>query len=63
MDWRTPEKGYAEMINMLDDDVGKLMDLLKKLAIESNTLVFFASDNGSGVEGGTARLRGTDRVL
>jgi arylsulfatase A-like enzyme len=51
-DWPTPEKGYAEMFRMLDDDVGKLMGLLKKLAIEMNTLVFFASDNGSGIEGG-----------
>jgi arylsulfatase A-like enzyme len=51
-DWPDPEKGYVEMIRLLDDDIGTLMALLKKLGIDTNTLVIFASDNGSGVEGG-----------
>ena len=34
------------MITRMDRDVGKLMDLLKKQSLDSNTLVIFTSDNG-----------------
>ena len=34
------------MIKSLDDSVGELMDYLKKLGIEDNTIVVFTSDNG-----------------
>jgi len=37
---------FAGMVNRLDDMVGELMALLKKLGIEENTIVFFTSDNG-----------------
>jgi len=45
-DWPQVEKNYAAMVTMIDTDVGKVMDLLKKLGIDSNTIVFFTSDNG-----------------
>lgn len=50
--WPKPEKGYAEMIHMLDDDIGKLLALLKHLGIDRNTLVFFCSDNGGADDSG-----------
>lgn len=31
----------------LDDSVGKILALLKDLKIDSNTFVFFMSDNGA----------------
>jgi len=34
------------MIKSLDNNVGELMDYLKKLGIEDNTIVVFTSDNG-----------------
>src|SRR5690606_24623006 len=35
-----------------DRDVGRIMDLLRELAIAENTLVIFSSDNGPHKEGG-----------
>lgn len=40
------EKEYASMVKMLDDNVGQIMDKLKSLHIENNTIVIFTSDNG-----------------
>ncbi|MBX9680065.1 MAG: arylsulfatase [Gemmataceae bacterium] len=43
---RTPRAAYAAMISRLDQEVGKLMDLLKELGLEENTIFVFSSDNG-----------------
>jgi uncharacterized sulfatase len=51
-DWPPAQKAHAAMISRLDADVGRLMDLLKKLGIDQNTLVLFSSDNGPHREGG-----------
>jgi arylsulfatase A-like enzyme len=51
-DWPQPEKNKAAMITRLDRDVGALLDQLRRLKIESNTVVFFTSDNGPHREGG-----------
>src|SRR5439155_355868 len=51
-DWPPPQKAHAAMISRLDSDIGRLMDLLKKLGLDNNTLVFFSSDNGPHREGG-----------
>jgi arylsulfatase A-like enzyme len=45
-DWPQAEKNKAAMITRLDRDVGALMRQLTKLGVESNTVVFFTSDNG-----------------
>lgn len=45
-DWPQVEKNYAAMVHMLDSDVGKVMDLIKHLGLDSNTIIFFTSDNG-----------------
>jgi arylsulfatase len=37
---------YAGMVSRLDDDVGKVVALLKELGLEDDTLVVFTSDNG-----------------
>ncbi len=50
-DWPNPEKGFAAMITHMDADVGRLMELLKKLNIDEKTLVIFTSDNGPHNEG------------
>jgi arylsulfatase A-like enzyme len=44
--WPQAAKNYAAMIGRLDRDVGRIIDRLKKLGIDSNTIVFFTSDNG-----------------
>lgn len=46
-DWTDLQKSYAAQVSRLDSDVGRLLDLLKELKIDDNTLVMFAGDNGS----------------
>lgn len=40
------EKEYASMVKMLDDNVGEIMQKLKELKIDDNTMVIFTADNG-----------------
>ena len=44
--WPQMAKNYAAMITRLDRDVGRIIELLKRLNIDENTLVIFTSDNG-----------------
>jgi arylsulfatase A-like enzyme len=41
-----PRAAYAGMVSRMDRDVGRIMDLLKELKLDENTIAFFASDNG-----------------
>ena len=50
---RYPHATYAAMISYLDENIGKLIDQLKKLGIYDNTLIIFTSDNGPTYNGGT----------
>ena len=50
--WPDPEKGFASMIRNIDGDVGRVLEKLKSLELEDNTLVIFTSDNGPHQEGG-----------
>ncbi len=45
-DWPQVEKNYAAMVTRMDKDVGRIMKLLNDLGLDSNTIVFFTSDNG-----------------
>jgi len=47
-----PNAAFAAMMWQLDQDVGKLLQLLKDLHLDDNTYVFFTSDNGPHQEGG-----------
>jgi arylsulfatase A-like enzyme len=46
MPWPEQARRYAAMVNMVDRQVGEVLDLLKELGLEDNTLVFFSGDNG-----------------
>jgi len=69
--WPYPERGKAAMITRMDRDLGRVIDKLKKLGIDNNTIVFFSSDNGPHTEGGiepeffnsSGPLRGVKRDL
>jgi arylsulfatase A-like enzyme len=50
--WPQAQKNHAAMITRLDADVGRLLDKLKELKLDGDTIVFFASDNGPHKEGG-----------
>ena len=49
---------YGDVIEEIDYNTGRILDHLKKLGIEENTIVIFSSDNGpwltQGVNGGCA---------
>jgi arylsulfatase A-like enzyme len=40
------------MVSKLDAGVGRVMDVLKELGLDKNTLIMFSSDNGPHKEGG-----------
>lgn len=48
--WTEQQKNYAAMVTRLDSDVGRLLNTLKELKIDDNTIVFFAGDNGSSFD-------------
>lgn len=37
---------YAAMVESIDDSVGRVMETLKELGLEKNTIILFTSDNG-----------------
>jgi len=43
---------FAAMVNVLDDQVGEIIEKLESLGLAENTLVIFSSDNGPHMEGG-----------
>lgn len=70
-DWPNPEKGFAAMIELIDNTVGNIAQQLETLGLDENTLIIFTSDNGPHQEGGhkadffdsNGPLRGTKRDL
>lgn len=41
-----PRATYAAMVSRLDRDVGRILEEIKRLGLDANTLVIFTSDNG-----------------
>ena len=65
-DWTENEKIHASMVSLIDEDVGKMVSLLKEKGIEKNTLLIFTSDNGAakrweGTFDSSGKLRGRKR--
>ncbi len=66
-----PNAALAAMVTRMDRDVGRLLDLIKELKLDEDTVVFFTSDNGPHREGGrdpaffksSGPLRGIKRDL
>ena len=44
--WKQMVKNYAAMVTRVDRSVGKVLDLLKELSIDQETIVYYTSDNG-----------------
>ena len=44
--WPESARKYAAMVTMLDRHVGEVVELLKELGLERNTIIFFCGDNG-----------------
>ncbi len=47
-----PLSTYAAMITYLDDQVGIIMQKIKELGLDDNTIIMFSSDNGATFNGG-----------
>jgi arylsulfatase A-like enzyme len=47
-----PLSTYAAMITYLDDQVGIIMEKIKKLGLDNNTIIMFSSDNGTTFSAG-----------
>ena len=54
----TPNDLYADVIAELDHCVGQVLDAVKQVGLEENTLVIFTSDNGPNQGGSSGGLRG-----
>ncbi|MBZ4188026.1 sulfatase-like hydrolase/transferase [Niabella beijingensis] len=48
--WKDVHKRYATVVQRLDAQVGDILQLLKDLRIDDNTIVVFTSDNGPSQE-------------
>lgn len=50
-DWPDVEKGFAQFVRFVDDEVGRILQTVQKLGLDEDTLVIFSSDNGPHAEG------------
>jgi uncharacterized sulfatase len=55
---RDPVQLYADVIRELDWSVGQVLDKLRELKLDGNTIVIFTSDNGPWFGGSTGNFRG-----
>ena len=46
IEWPEQARRYAAMVGMIDRQVGQVLDLLKELKLDEDTIVFFCGDNG-----------------
>ncbi len=49
---------FGDAVEEIDWSVGEIVKGLKEMNLETNTIIFFASDNGPWYEGGSGLLRG-----
>lgn len=54
-----PRAAYAAMVTRLDRTVGRILDLLRELGLDEDTIVIFSSDNGPTHEG----VGGSDSIF
>ncbi|YCM46925.1 sulfatase-like hydrolase/transferase (plasmid) [Verrucomicrobiaceae bacterium 227] len=45
--WSLTQKSYAAQVTRIDSDIGELVDTLRGLGIDKDTLIVFTGDNGS----------------
>jgi len=57
------QRAYREMVQEMDRGIGEIVETLRRLGLDENTLVFFFSDNGATREGNNGSLRGLKGTL
>ena len=50
---RAPRAAYAAMVTRMDRHIGRVMQLVRELGLDNDTVIMFASDNGPTFNGGT----------
>lgn len=50
--WNEGEANHAAQVSLLDSDIGRLVDKVKELGLEDDTIFIFMSDNGPHEENG-----------
>ncbi len=45
-DWPEQAKRYAAMVTMIDRQLGEVLEILKEIGQDKNTIIFFSGDNG-----------------
>ncbi len=48
--WTKLQKSYAAQVTRIDSDMGELVDTLRELGIDKDTLIIFTGDNGSSFD-------------
>ena len=52
------KQAYKEMVEIMDENIGRVFEKMKELNLEKNTFVLFCSDNGATKEGSNGNLNG-----
>jgi arylsulfatase A len=51
-------RAYKEMVEVMDEGIGRIVKTLKRLGLEGKTFIFFCSDNGATKNGSNGVLSG-----
>jgi len=51
-------RAYREMVEVMDEGIGRIVDTVKRLGLERQTFIFFCSDNGATKNGSNGALAG-----
>ena len=49
---------YKEMVEVMDEGIGKIVETVRRLGLERKTFIFFCSDNGATKNGSNGALAG-----
>ncbi|MEI6713618.1 MAG: arylsulfatase [Verrucomicrobiota bacterium] len=50
-EWPDVEKGFAQFIRFVDNEVGAILATIQKMGLDEETIIMFSSDNGPHAEG------------
>ncbi len=51
-------RAYKEMVEVMDEGIGKIVETIRRLGLERKTFIFFCSDNGANRNGSNGVLAG-----
>jgi arylsulfatase A len=56
-------RAYKEMVEVMDEGIGKIVETVRNLGLERKTFIFFCSDNGATKNGSNGALAGNKGSL